>query len=374
MSRAVAVVLPIAGARVYVDDVTPPGGHAGVTDQNGYVEFVTTDLMISYVSVKADGYNDYYQGGLHFPPGNFQIRIGVDADPARPNDLILPPMVAIAPVPTPIPYLEIRGVNFVDPDGVRIVLKGTDQFKAYRDYLDGIDLTPLVNESKELGFNMWRVFLMGSSRQNGILELRPTDPGFYDYLTEFATYLNTNGIIPLATVFVDAQDIIPNKNDQLNHWLMVADRLRYTATLLSGGNEWHKNGFNPGDLRDPGMLWSRGSDVADAEPFKPWGSFVEFHPRRDLPAMLLDSVASPVTLYNRGFNVPIIIDEPIGFAEENQPGRRSNDPNMAWRLARHYSTETGGTVFHNDSGMRGLVMGATIKECAKAWIKGLQIS
>lgn len=373
MSRAIGVVLPIAGAKVYVDDVTPPGGHGGITDVNGYVEFVASDLPISYVFVSAPGFEDYYVGGLSLPPGNFQIRIGVAPDPARPNDLILPPLVAIAPIPPPIPHLEIRGIDFVDPDGVRIILKGTDQLRAYRDYLDGVDLTPLVNESKELGFNMWRVFLMGSSRQNGILDLRPTDPGFYDYLTEFATYLNINGIIPLATVFVDAQDIITDINDQLNHWAAVADRLRNTATLLSGGNEWHKNGFNPGYLPDPGMLWSRGSDVTDAEPFKPWGSFVEFHPRRDLPAMLLDSVASPVTLYNRGFYIPIIIDEPIGFAEETYPGRRSNDPRLAWRLARHYSTETAGAVFHNDSGMRGQFMSQTIRHCAEEWQRGMII-
>ena len=281
----------------------------------------------------------------------------------------------IEPDPPTKIHLEIRGIDFVDPDGNRVVLRGTDQFSAYRRYLDGVDLTPLIEESKELGFNMWRVFMMGSARQNNILELVPSvTPGYYDHLGSFANFLNANGIILLAAVFVDAQDCMPNRDDQLIHWGMVADRLRGTSTLLSGGNEFSKNGFDPTVLPNPGMFWSRGSDQGDRQPVKPYGSFAEFHPRRDLPASLLDSVASPVTLYGWGLNVPLIIDEPIGFAEGDKPGSRSADPRLAWRLARHYSTEAAGAVYHNDSGMRCQPMSTRVLECAQEWVKGMKIN
>lgn len=273
------------------------------------------------------------------------------------------------PVLPPLPSLTMRGIDFVDDAGLRIVLNGTDQFCADRRFLDGDDLEPLFTESRELGFNLWRVFLMGSIAQNTILELRPSDRGYYEGLRPFADLLNSHGIVLLATVFVDNQDIKAGAA----HWSMVADRLRGSGTLLSAGNQWPKNGWSPDNLSDPGMRWSRGSGLEDQKVDSRGASFAEFHPRRDLPASLLDSVASPVTLYHEGLDVPLIISEPIGFAEEARPGRRSDDPRLAWRLGRHYATECAGAVFHSDAGMRCELMGQVTRACAAAWTKGMQI-
>lgn len=283
------------------------------------------------------------------------------------------PTVVLSPASTL--HLEIRGSDFIDATGERLVLNGTDQFVAFRQYLDGVDLDPLFNESRELGFNLWRVFLMGSVRQNNILELRPND-GTDAQLRPFAHLLNAHGIALLATVFVDAQDVMPTVDDRQIYWQDVADALRGSLTLLSGGNQFPKNGWNPNELTDPGMLWSRGSALADPDPFQPQpngASFAEFHPRRDLPASLLDSVASPVTLTRLGLRVPLIISEPLGFAEAERPGSRSNDANLAWRFARHYATECAGAVFHNDAGMRGQLMGPVTRACAEAWQRGMTI-
>lgn len=380
--RAVAVVLAgIAGAKVIVDDVT--GQHTGTTNDAGYVEFMTSDLPVSYVAVYAAGYEDYYVGGLNFPPGNFQIRVGVDADPARPQDIILPGLRSLdvhenpsEEPPVDAVGLQISGVDLVDGNGNRVVLKGVDQFKAYAQYLNGdSSLTGLILESRELGFNLWRVFMMGSAAQNNILDLRPqTTPNYYDELRGFALFLKDNGINLLTTIFVDAQDVMPNADERRDHWGRVTNELRGMA-LVSGGNEWQKNGWNPNELTDPGagVIWSRGSATSDQRPAEPYATFAEFHPRRDMPAMMLDSVASPVTLYGWGLNVPLLIDEPIGFAEADKPGSRSADPRMAYRLARHYSTETAGAVFHNDSGMRGQLMSPRIRECAASWLRGMRL-
>lgn len=274
-----------------------------------------------------------------------------------------------------LPTLHIVGHNFVDEQGKRYLLKGTDQFCAYHQFRDGGEeaLKPLIDESNRLEFNMWRVFLMGDKSRNNILDLRP-DEGFYSKLKPFADYLNKNGIILLATVFVDAQGIIPDVIGQKGHWRQVASELYGSVTLLSGGNEWKKNGFDPGDLTDPQMFWSRGSDLGDESPYRPYADFAEFHPRRDLPKAEDDTVASPNFIYyNEGLQGPLIIDEPIGFAEENVPGRRSNDPELAWRFGRLLSTKCAGAVFHNDCGMRGQLMTPRIEECAIAWQRGMRV-
>jgi len=274
--------------------------------------------------------------------------------------------------PTPL-QLAVRGADFVHADGSRRVFCGTDQFTAFRLFLDGVDLTPLLMESQALGFDLWRVFLMGSVHQNGILQLSPSDSGYADALRMFADVVNAAGIVLLATVFVDAQDIMPAVGQRIDHWHRVADRLRGTQTLLSGGNEWSKNGFNPGELTDPGLLWSRGSDVGDAAPYRPYGSFAEFHPRRDLPAALMDTVASPVFI--RGKNSltgPLLIDEPPRMGLDGSAPEYA-DPAVCWKFARHYATECSGAIFHARPGQRGQLMDPVTRACAEAWVRGMRI-
>lgn len=286
------------------------------------------------------------------------------------------------PAPPPVPgrplYIEISGSNFVHINGQRLVWCGVDQFTAYRLWLDGVSLDPLIQESLDLGFDLWRVFLMGSAPQNKIFTLSPHEGGFYDRLHDFATYLNAAGIVLNANVFVDAQDVLPNGLGHFDHWHHVADALRGTLTLLSGGNQYPKNGFDPFSLTDPGLVWSRGSSTADPPVYEPkprGASFCEFHPRRDYPAMMMDTVASPVTIQTRDHvGEPLLITEPIGCAvPPYDPTKRSDDPRLFWRLARHYATECAGAVFHNDAGMRGDLMPAAIKDCAVAWVDGMII-
>lgn len=361
--RTVAVVLPNISAQFTVDDV--PTGHAGSTDASGYGEVLLSELALTRVTVTAEGYQPYAAEGVIVPMhDNFQFRIGVPRDPDRPQDVILPGLARVAP---PLPHLEIRGLNFVDANGQRVSFNGATQFYAFRHFLNGVDLAPLFEESHATGRTMWRVFLQASIAQNTIMDLWPQrESNYYPSLRPFAELLNANGIILLATVFVDNQDIQLG----LEHWRRVADCLRGTATMLSGGNEYPKNHFDPGALTDPGMIWSRGSNLGDAMPYSPHASFTEFHPRRDLPAALMDTVASPVYIYQSGFEVPLIIDEPPRMGTDGS-GPEYTNPDTCWAFARHYATECGGAVFHNRSGQRGQLMDPQTRACADAWSRGM---
>lgn len=281
------------------------------------------------------------------------------------------------PPVAPLVPLRISGRDFVDETGARRVLNGCDMFMAYRQFLDGgaAALVPFVEESHTLGFDLWRVFLMGSKAQNQVMDLQPSEPDYYDRLRPFVATLNANGITLLATVFVDAQDVMPDLARRQQHWRDVADRLRGSVTILSGGNEWRKNGFNPGELADPGMIWSRGSDlsVGDNEhaPYRPYGRVAEYHPRRDLWASLMDTVASPVFIHEtNGLTGPLIIDEPPKMGTHGSRG--FEDPPMARRFAQHYAAECGGAVFHNAFGQRGLRMDDPTRACAAAWQQGMR--
>lgn len=363
--RTDAVACKVPGDVPYACQEPIPGATVQMHGPDGYVTQTADGAGYAAFSLPA-GFVD--SDVLIDAPGYLTARAHIDV--AGTHDSERHNIVVLAPVPPPAPELRIKGRDFVDADGKRIVLNGCDQFRAFRMFLDGADLEPLFTESRELGFNMWRVFMQGSAAQNQVLDLRPTDAGYYEGVRPFADLLNAHGIILLATVYVDDQDVQAG----LDHWQKLASRLRGSGTLLSGFNQWTKNKswFGPAELSEPGMIWSRGSDVEDRETPPNGASFAEFHTRRDMPAMLMDTVASPVYLYGHGLTVPLIMSEPIGFAETDQPGKRSNDPALAWRLARHYSTEYSAVVFHSDAGIRSQLMGKQTRRCAEAWTRGMR--
>lgn len=368
--RTLAVAFAPAGAKVEIHTNANPDTWATSvdTDHDGYVTFQIDDsLGDSDIRITAAGYQLYV---THFKfrnqrdnasdpkPLNQQVNVGQD----------IPPVQPVAP---PIPVFTPAGKDFLNERGQRIVLNGVDQFRAFRMFLDGdrSGLNALIQESHEFGFDLWRVFFQGSAQQNGILQLSPTEPGYYDHVRPFADWLNAQGIILLAEIYVDNQDI---RSDMPGHWQRMADRLRGSGTILSGGNEAPKNGFDPGQLTDPGMFWTRGSMLGDQAPFKPTGPAMSFHPRRDLPTAKMDTVASPVFLYGQGGypQIPLLIDEPPRMGS-NGSGPEYANPRTCWEFARHYATEVAAVVFHNYWSMRGQLMDAVTRTCALAWQLGL---
>jgi hypothetical protein len=138
------------------------------------------------------------------------------------------------------------------------------------------------------------------------------------------------------------------------------DLLAGTRTIISKGNEWSKNGFNPGATPNPTKnIWSQGSDQQDAAPFRPEGPVFEFHPVRSYTTAMRDSVASPVELYEvRGYHGVMIVDEPGRFGTDASPAEFAT-PQHAYEYARLVTTLCGGVVFHNRAGQSGQLMTAS---------------
>ena len=315
--------------------------------------------------------------GTTLEPGKVVLELAEGFIVQPVTEPILEPISEPIPVPTRLPITQIAGVDFLDKNGKRRVLNGVDAFKAYRLFLDGgaAALKPFLEESKKLNFDMWRVFMTGSVAQNGFIGINPKEPGYYEKVRPFADELNAHGILLLACAYVDNQDVKAG----IDHWKRLGDLLGGAYCLLSGGNEFPKNGWNPKELTAPasGVWWSRGSSTSNPDPFEPMpngATFIEFHPTRSLPTMLYDTAASPTNLlFEKKLNLPLIIDEPIGFAEADVRDKRSGSPKMAWQLARIYSALCAGVVYHNDQSQRGLLMTGNILKCAEAWQEGMRI-
>lgn len=269
----------------------------------------------------------------------------------------------------PLSQLTINGNDFYQ-NGQRVSLIGCDMFLAYRQWLDGgaNALIPFIAETKELVFQVWRVFMAGSVKQNTVLDLFPSrETNFYPQLKPFVKHLNDNGIIPLLTICVDMQDVMPNQSDRVNHWNRIIQEFTNSglSVLFSYGNEADKNGFDPYEVSAPGWVWwSRGSKTQDTF-YTPNGAIAtEFHPVRDIEAgrPQMDAVASAFYMRDHGCGM-LWLDESYPF-DNNTP------PHFGYDLARLYATYWALFIFHNRQGQRGLLMGAGTKECAKAAIRG----
>jgi len=338
---------PLPGVKL--DAASVNGDWHGFTDANGNFDSNLQEGLYLITATKAGYQKDVLPANIKFD-GTITRAL----------------QVAVSPV-----YLEIRGRYFVNPDGTRKPLVGTDAFLAYRQFLDGADLTPFFQESKDLGFNMWRVFFQGSKAQNGVLQLDPKEPGYYDKVRPFADLLNANGIALLATIGVDNQDI----KSPVEHWGRMADLLRGSGTIFSFGNEWTKNGFAPGLIPPPqGILWSRGSDVQDQAPFKPTGPVMEFHPVRNYTTAMRDAVASPIELFEvQGYTAALLFDETGRMGSEDPSPTEFAQPAKVFEYARIAFTLCAGVVFHNRAGQSGRLMPEGTRACAKEFVRGSRL-
>jgi len=385
---AVAIVPAVVGATVGVQvNGTPNLWLRGMTDEDGYCPFQWSDsLGDSVVEIAADGYQRYVQS-VHWktytdpdvgvPPLNHQMTVGGDLPPLEPVPVPAVPDI-VPPVPAdlggPCQPLTRDGVTIRNQRGQRISLCGYDMFTALRMLLDGVDLQPFIDESLRYGFNCWRVFGMASANQNGYYTLSANEPGYYDALEYLVQRLSSVGIYLLHTTYADCQDM----GFDLSVWTKVANLLRpyQHAVFLSGGNEWSKNHWDPHQLGDPHLQWwSKGSDVGDAAP--PYGgSFVEFHPRRDYPKSLDDTIASQTWIqYHDHCTVPLIIDEPPRIGTDGS-GSEYEDPFIVWRFARSYASGCAGAVCHMRPGQKGFLIepGSLNDRVATAWQQGMKLA
>lgn len=346
---------PIVGAFVGYDESAAGGWKlGGLTDAQGYWRFNTVEVghTPAVVSASATGYVSW-QETLPVPANaDWSYRRTLDKAPST-------------------PHLEVRGNDFVDAQGHFLCHSGVDAFQAFRFFLDGrlAELEALAAEAHEFGFQWWRVMMMGSKAQNTLFDLSPNEPAFYPNVRPFADWMNAHGLGLLAEVYADNQDVqapVPG------HWQTMANLLRGSTTILSGGNEHDKNGFDPQLLTDPGMIWSRGSGGADSLTPQNGATCASFHQRTDWPATINDAVASRVFMRDNGYTV-LLMDEPTRFDDTSNKSGVPDSERFAFELARIYGGLWGMAVFHNFCGQRCIPLTPNLRRVAAAWQRGLKV-
>lgn len=296
----------------------------------------------------------------------------------------LPP-IAADPLPD-LPRIRVEGTAFLDMvHGERWTWKGCTDFMLYKRYLDNEDIAPILSERGRLGANVLRVLGMTYS----IERFYPSEnPDYFQRLPSFLNLCATYGLYVEFVVFADAQIIMSNAAEQRQHLASAREAL---AGLPQGVfaelcNENDKNGVNALDHAYPGgdgILWSRGSGLADQAPPRPVWDYSGWHGRRDDPKVWLSQddmwfvQAGLEERPGQGFvpmdkSAPCVGDEPMGFDEHEQPGKRSTNPELARSLAFSGRAYGQGATFHSSAGILSQPFGPVTMRCAQAFFEAMR--
>jgi len=377
---AVAITPAVAGAAVMVQvDGDPNLWLYGDTNADGYVAWQWTDALgDSAIRVLAAGYEPYLVS-CHWktasdpdigpPPLNHQLTIGAELPALVPFEV---PPAGKESGPLVVERPAIR-----DDQGTCWQWRGFTDFLLFYRYLCGVDIGPFLTERIGLGANLLRCFSMVGWDECLPAFFPQNFRDYYGWLKAFADRLATAGVRFELTVFADAHIVMPDANARKEH-------LRSCLLALEGcwnvvieiANEPFKNlpGGDAEALELAQLADGYGVLVASGEysswPPAPTADYGTTHCDRteDWPRRCKDLKDR----CDESEDTPWIGDEPMGAAEETQPGRRDADPdNHAWYAAGAQMFGPGAT-FHCEDGIHSRTpIGPVQTECAKAFFAAL---
>jgi hypothetical protein len=299
------------------------------------------------------------------PEGSWEA----DLPPVKPPESTTPIVLRYGPT---LKRLHVSDDALVDDDGQRIVLGLSTDFQLFELFLAGdapISIDGVLEQRAAAGAQGFRVF----GTCDFLFKLDPRQwPAYYTALTDFAAMLAREGLYLQFTAMADAQHL--HDFDQQDHWQRCCDALADSPNvILELANENQQNGVDASQFTKPerAPLVSSGSFCDGWTPTGSWGDLVTFHPRRDqkwwytVPATVQELRDYP------GQHKPVWIGEPIGAADQNEPGRRANDPALFEKLGAGIGIFSAGGVFHSQSGLTSQLWTPREEECARAFFRGL---
>ncbi len=379
-SRVVAVVLnqPLEEpATVYVDDVgggktctTGPG--AGVT---GYCEvLIQAATGTSCFTVKAKGYNDYRIDALPLGNKNLQLRLGFPCDPAVTCSML----PALVPTFTPLPRLITRNWYFVQEDGTPFTVIEASDFALYQRYLNGEDITPVLQQRRDVGFNFLRVF----GAFNGSLgHFVPGEYGdaYYTKLKPFADLVASICRCYVEfTVFADTTQWLTDVDAQIAHFGLIINALATSTNVfievVNESDQPINQTVSLPVLAIPATLnSSHGSNGAGAGGHANWGvtpfwHYTSIHSN-------LDPEWQRVVGHNC-YEIGWLIPAPNGwlgpcFANENKrPDQDPGNPQHFYDAAAGAALLSAGAAFHSQQGKASVLLTGQDLAMAQQWVAG----
>jgi hypothetical protein len=279
----------------------------------------------------------------------------------------------------PTPRLHVEGLNFVTETGEPWIMAFVSSFRLYERFLNGEDITPLLQEAREVGANGLRVFGAFDFGSPEVQRLYPDEhPDYYQRLRPFFALLAESGLYAEFTVFADTRRSMPVEDRQFQHWgQLFAELADVPNVLLERVNEddSHDNRVTADVPRPLGICASFGSNGQGADPPQPFWDYADLHSERR-GDFALSTTTVHYTIHGYGGSFPgtqraTVVSEPPGFSDTLQSGRRTNDPAIAYRMGLGCRWGAGGTA-HSDYGVQSVLLSPIQRACVEAFIRGVK--
>jgi hypothetical protein len=318
--------------------------------------------------------------------------------PARPTPPIVVPQPPIGEIPEPpvtppglsnageasVGWLAVHGNHFYGEDGREWTWRGATDFMLLKRFCDNeqkgipFDLDAHLTERIGHGFKLLRILGMA----HYIEQFTPTDYDYWGCTDRFLDAVALRGMRVEFTVFADVQEFGWDTNRQREHFSGAVQTIaRHWNTVGELCNECSKNGVDPRAFDRPSgvrTLWSRGSGLADEAPPGPYWDFAGWHGRRDWPKVLASNEDMVYVQWGISFGGPanqpvaMVADEPIGAAENEDPGRRTANCDLIATLAYSSRAYGRGMTYHSEDGLFSRPLGPRQAECADVFTESMK--
>ena len=192
-----------------------------------------------------------------------------------------------------LPRLVPAGQYFRLENGQRFTVIGASDFNLLSRYVNGEDLRPILQQRKDAGFNLLRVFTVFDICSTGVdargrpcqpIGRRAPTPALYASIQPFMALLARYGFYAELVAFTGPYGLLPTDNDKVAHWeALMAAVPGISNVLLEMVNEYNhpaNKGLPMARLRRPpaGIVASHGSATQEQMPLLPGWDYAPYRP------------------------------------------------------------------------------------------------
>ena len=337
---------PVGGASVRLD------GHPEVqtTNGDGYACFVAVkeDLTQTHLFVTHPQYHDAdCHLTLHPGPGSYDA----------------PPLVSVF---VPLPRLVVQGHVFALETGEPWTAVQVSDFNLLNRWQHGEDITPILAQRRDTGFNLLRVWTLYDLVAANIGQFLDID---YARIPDFLALCARYGLYVEFTAYTSLE--------RVGHWdQLVAACQGQTNVMLELVNEGTLpvNQISMGWYARPtGILASHGSGGAEGvPPWEPW-DYVTYHTNgssEEQRKVGHNAMEKPQVILN--WYGPVVTNETSRYPEVGMwvgadPARRRA---LAFDSAAGAALLCTGSCFHSICGKTSVLFDAATVDAALAWTQG----
>jgi len=330
---------------------------------------VSTDRTVRNIWEKwfplDNGYKSYHGKYLGIRPNEDYLEaFNPNQGPAETFTFV----VLTAPI-SDLSELHVSGRYFYNELNQKVFIKGTTDFMLYKWFLEGIDIKPLLKQRKDNGVNCVRVIGMVSW-----FDYTPQKYGqvYYDRIPEFLDLCASFGLYVYWTVFADTQVVMPQLNQQLDHFNKVVDRLKQRKNRIGELVNEPYTGTNAtanplAFTRPTGIPFSSGSYNdkygGNVTP-PPYWDFHDFHtPRSDGKRVADNCMVTNPNYTKKG--MAILSGEPDKFGGPNQYNGQIylTNPDESRQMYYTAFATACGYFYHTSAGNFSVLWNDTVVRC-----------